>query len=67
MKKRTLVLTVALFSVFTLIAEEKDDCFDAAIGSLELAEEKYGMMSDEDATNYLNYAYSNCVSRNASR
>lgn len=67
MKKRTLVLTFMLFSVFTLTAEENDECFDSAIASLELSEEKYGMMSDEDATNYLNYAYANCVSWMASR
>lgn len=67
MKKKTIILFVALFSVLNLAAEEIDDCFDAAIDSLEQSEKKYGMMSDEDATNYLNYAYSNCVTWMASR
>ncbi|WCC45004.1 hypothetical protein PJW08_01690 [Tenacibaculum finnmarkense] len=51
-----------MLSTYTLRAEETvDDCFETAIESLELAEEKYGMMSDGSATDYLNSAYSNCV------
>ncbi len=38
-----------------------DDCFDAAVESLELAESRLGsMMDDESATAYLNTAYSMC-------
>lgn len=58
MKKIILGLTFTLCAVFTLSA---NDCFDAAIDSLERAEAKYGMMSDEQATEYLNEAYGDCV------
>lgn len=63
MKKTILGLAFTLCTVFTLTAKEEssDACFDAAIKSLEQAEAKYGMLSDEQATNYLNHAYGNCV------
>ncbi|MBE7692063.1 hypothetical protein [Tenacibaculum finnmarkense] len=62
MKKVILVVAITMLSTYTLRAEETvDDCFETAIESLELAEEKYGMMSDGSATDYLNSAYSNCV------
>lgn len=57
MKRIILGLAFTLFSIFTVSAS---DCFDAAIKSLERAEAKYGMMSDEQATNYLNEAYGDC-------
>lgn len=43
------------------IINDSDLCFDAAIESLELAEERLGgMMDDESATEYLNFAYAEC-------
>lgn len=61
---KSILLTIS-FSLFGYnFSAEAGDCLDYAIGSLERAEAFRGsMMSDEDATNHLNWAYAQCESQ----